>query len=87
MDNKQKLQYDNLFIYDLKLEENFVPENTDGEAEEFFLWPVEKVMEVVATTRDYKTNCNLVIIDFAVRHGFLKPDEPFYSEICSGLHR
>ena len=87
MDNKKKLQQDNLFVYDLKLQQDFVPENTDGEAEEFYLWPLEKVLEIVATTRDYKTNCNLVIIDFAVRHGILKPDEPFYSDICTGLHR
>ena len=87
MDNKHKLQQDHLFIYDLCLDADFVPENTDGEAEEFYLWPVEQVLERVALSRDYKTNCNLVIIDFAIRHGFLKPDEPFYSEICSGLHQ
>ena len=87
MDNQHKLQQDNLFVYDLKLDESFIPENTDGEAEEFYLWPAEKVFERVALSRDYKTNCNLVIIDFAIRHGFLKPDEPFYSDICAGLHR
>lgn len=87
MSNQHKLQQDNLFVYDLKLDENFIPENTDGEAEEFYLWPAEKVFETVALTRDYKTNCNLVIIDFAIRHGFLKPDEPFYSDICAGLHK
>ena len=86
MDFNQKLQQDHLFVYDLKLDVDFIPENTDGEAEEFYLWPIEKVLECVATTRDYKTNCNLVIIDFAVRHGYLKPDEPFYTDICSGLH-
>ncbi len=86
MDVKQKLQQDNLFIYDLKLDADFVPENTDGEAEEFYLWPVDKVLNCVAATRDYKINCNLVIIDFAIRHGYLKPDEPFYTDICSGLH-
>jgi len=86
MDNKQKLQQDNLFVYDLQLEPDFIPHNTDGEAEEFYLWPVEKVLQRVASSRDYKTNCNLVIIDFAIRHGYLKPDEPYYSEICSGLH-
>ena len=86
MDNKQKLQQDNLFVYDLQLEPDFVPHNTDGEAEEFYLWPVDKVLQRVAGSRDYKTNCNLVIIDFAIRHGFLKPDEAYYSEICSGLH-
>lgn len=86
MDINQKLQQDHLFVYDLKLDVDFIPENTDGEAEEFYLWPIEKVLECVATTRDYKINCNLVIIDFAVRHGYLKPDEPFYTDICSGLH-
>ncbi len=85
MDFNHKLQQDNLFVYDLHLQADFVPENTDGEAEEFYLWPIEKVLNCVATTRDYKTNCNLVIIDFAVRHGFLQPDEPFYTDICSGL--
>jgi len=85
MNNNKKLQHDNIFVYDLKLEPDFIPENTDGEAEEFYLWPIEKVLECVATTRDYKTNCNLVIIDFAVRHGFLKPDEHLYTDICSGL--
>jgi 8-oxo-dGTP pyrophosphatase MutT (NUDIX family) len=87
MERNQKLQQDNLFVYDLELSPDFVPENTDGEAEEFFLWPVEEVLKVVATSRDYKTNCNLVIIDFAVRHGYLKPDEPLYTDICSGLHQ
>ncbi|MCU7939233.1 MAG: DUF4743 domain-containing protein [gamma proteobacterium symbiont of Bathyaustriella thionipta] len=86
MHKNNKLQQDNLFVYDLQLDPDFIPENTDGEAEEFYLWPIEKVLERVASTRDYKINCNLVIIDFAIRHGFLKPDEPCYSEICSGLH-
>jgi len=87
MDFNHKLQQDNLFVYDLKLDADFVPENTDGEAEEFYLWSVNKVLDVVAATRDYKTNCNLVIIDFAIRHGFVKPDEPLYADICSGLRR
>ena len=86
MDIKQKLQQDNIFVYDLHLSPDFIPENTDGEAEEFYLWPIEKVLNCVAETRDYKTNCNLVIIDFAVRHGYLQPDEPFYTDICTGLH-
>jgi isopentenyldiphosphate isomerase len=85
MDMKNTLQQDHLFVYDLELNADFLPENTDGEAEEFYLWPIEKVLNCVATTRDYKTNCNLVIIDFAIRHGFLKPDEPYYLDICVGL--
>ncbi len=87
MDIGERLQQDNLFVYDLQLPQSFIPHNTDGEAEEFFLWPIEKVLEVVANTRDFKTNCNLVIIDFALRHGYLKPDEPLYTDICMGLRQ
>ena len=85
MDIGERLQQDNLFVYDLQLPESFIPHNTDGEAEEFYLWPVDKVLDIVANTREYKTNCNLVIIDFAIRHGYLKPDEPLYTDINMGL--
>lgn len=80
-----KLSRDTLFVYDILLPESFVPENTDGEVEQFFLWPVEKVLETVNQTREYKTNCNLVIIDFALRHGFIQPDQPHYMAIAQGL--
>ena len=81
----EKLSRDILFNYDVKLPESFVPDNTDGEVEEFYLWPMDKVLQTVNKTREFKTNCNLVIIDFAVRHGFLHPDEKFYTQIVNGL--
>lgn len=87
MENRDGLKPDTLFIYDLKLSENFVPRNTDGEIEEFRLWPVEEVMERVRTTDDFKFNVNLVLIDFFVRHGFLRPEDPDYLEIVKGLRR
>jgi len=80
-----KISRDLLFIYDVKLPESFVPQNTDGEVDEFYLWPIEKVLETVNQTGEFKTNCNLVIIDFAIRHGFIKPDQKFYTEIVNGL--
>ena len=80
-----KLSRDTLFVYDILLPESFVPENTDGEVDEFYLWPIDKVLQRVNNSRDYKTNCNLVIIDFAVRHGFICPDQPLYTDIVKGL--
>jgi hypothetical protein len=44
-------------------------------------------MDRVATTRDFKFNCNLVLIDFFVRHGLIGPDDPDYEAICRGLRR
>jgi 8-oxo-dGTP pyrophosphatase MutT (NUDIX family) len=81
------LKPDVLFDYDLELPPDFVPRNHDGEIAEFYLWPAEQVMEVTAETRDFKFNCNLVNIDFFVRHGLIPPDHPDYVDIVRGLHR
>ena len=74
------------FCFDLELPSNFVPRNTDGEIESFALWPIERVAETVAETREFKDNCNLVIIDFLIRHGFIPPDDPDYVALVRGLH-
>lgn len=81
----QKLSRDILFTYDLHLDQDFEPRNTDGEVEQFYLWPIDKVLDIVANTDEYKLNCNLVIIDFAIRHGFIQPDDPFYIPITQNL--
>ncbi len=78
---------DVMYAYDLELPRNFRPANTDGEIAEFYLWPVARVMETVAETREFKFNCNLIIIDFLVRHGLIGPDDPDYIEIVEGLRR
>ncbi len=58
---------------------------THTQVEEFMLWPIEKVAEVVATTTEFKSNCNIVIIDFLIRHGFFTPDQPGYLDIVRGV--
>jgi isopentenyldiphosphate isomerase len=62
------LKPDTLFCYDLSLPSSFVPCCTDGEVAGFYLWPVEEVARVVRETEQFKPNCNLVIIDFLLRH-------------------
>ena len=76
---------DIVYCYDIELTEDFVPRCTDGEVEEFYLMPVKEVAEIVRTTNDFKTNCNLVIIDFLVRHGFITDEDEEYIEIVQGL--
>ncbi|HEY5606874.1 MAG TPA: DUF4743 domain-containing protein [Alphaproteobacteria bacterium] len=87
LEAEEGLRPDVLFCYDLELPPDFVPVNRDGEVAEFQLWPVEHVLEIVAQTTEFKFNCNLIVIDFAVRHGFLAPDEPDYIDIVQGLRR
>jgi hypothetical protein len=83
---EEGLRPDVLFCYDLELPADFAPRNSDGEVAAFYLWPVDKAMSVVASTREFKFNCNLVAIDFFIRHGFLAPDHPEYIELLHGLH-
>ena len=75
-----------LFCYDLALPENFQPRPNDDEVEEFFLWPMARVLERLRDSDDFKFNVALVNIDFALRHGVLGPDsEPAYQEIAEAL--
>ena len=80
------LRRDVLFNYDLELPPDFEPRNTDGEIEAFYLWPIEKVIEVVRDTDQFKFNCALVVIDFLIRRGFIEPDHPEYVDLLKGLH-
>ena len=78
---------DILYCYDIELDSNFIPKNLDGEVEEFKLMPVKDVMEIVKNTDKFKTNCNLVIIDFFIRHGIIGPDHEEYLSLSTGLRK
>lgn len=80
------LKPDTLYCYDLELPEDFSPVNSDGEVAEFHLLRADEVAHIVKETDDFKLNCNLVIIDFLIRHGALGPEDPDYLEIVEGLH-
>lgn len=81
------LRPDVLYVYDLELPHDFTPTPSDGEIAEYMLWPIEKVAERVRDTYDFKFNCNLVVIDFLIRHGLIAADEPDYLALVEGLHR
>lgn len=85
MDAADGLKPDVQFCYDLEMPADFVPRNTDGEIEEFFLWQWRDVARIVADTNEFKYNCNLVLIDFFVRHGLYGPDDPDYLAVVRGL--
>lgn len=80
------LRRDVLYVFDLELPPTFQPRNTDGEMEDFFLWPLEKVIDAVENTDQFKFNCGPVIIDFLIRHGHLGPDHADYLAIIRALH-
>lgn len=88
METEAGLKLDTMFNFDLELQASFVPVNNDGEVESFMLMPLADVAAIVRDSFEFKFNCNLVIIDFLIRHGFLTPDsESDYSAICTGLQK
>ncbi len=87
METELGIRDDVLFVYDLEMPADFVPENRDGEIAHFELMPATSVVERVRSTDDFKFNVNLVILDFALRHGLLTPEEPEYLDVATGLYR
>ncbi|KAH7844753.1 hypothetical protein Vadar_031314 [Vaccinium darrowii] len=73
---------DVLFCSDLKLPEGFIPENQDGEVESFKLIPVADVANVIKKTEYFKPNCNLVILDFLFRHGYIFFFDASFIVVC-----
>ncbi|MCI0581362.1 MAG: DUF4743 domain-containing protein [Chloroflexi bacterium] len=86
-ETEEGLRNDVLFNYDLDLPPDVVPVNADGEIEEFFLWPIDRVVEELAGAANFKFNVAFVIIDFLIRHGFVGPEESTYLDLVRNLRR
>jgi 8-oxo-dGTP pyrophosphatase MutT (NUDIX family) len=67
MERAEGLRRDLLYCYDLDLPEDFLPHAADGEVEAFELWPIDRVVQTVRDSDDFKFNVNLVLIDLFQR--------------------
>jgi isopentenyldiphosphate isomerase len=85
METDEGLRRDTLFCYDLELPPDFTPENTDGEVAEFRRMPAEEVKEIVRDTYRFKFNCNLVVLDFLIRHALLTQKEVDLNAVRKGM--
>ena len=69
-DEFNNLKRDVLFCFDLELPNDFIPAPVDGEVEYFekrdLQWVIDTIIE--GGENGYKPNCNLVVIDFLIRH-------------------
>ncbi|XP_059910472.1 thiamin pyrophosphokinase 2 isoform X1 [Gadus macrocephalus] len=75
------------FVFDLELPADFQPRVGDGEVQEFYFLPLDKVKEMLVGG-DFKPNCAMVVLDFLIRHSCIEPDtEPYYQEFVTGLHQ
>ncbi len=56
-----------IFCYDLELSNYFIPKNQDGEIKRFYLWPLDKILKIIKTSRRFKFDSALVIIHYALK--------------------
>ena len=83
---REGLKPDQMFCFDMELPDDFYPRNTDGEVDSFDLIHSMEVLEIIRTSRDFKYNCNLCLIDFFIRHSLVTPEnEPDYADLNIGL--
>ncbi|XP_062575982.1 uncharacterized protein LOC134237855 [Saccostrea cucullata] len=74
------------FLFDLKLPEDFVPVNADGEVQEFKLYPVSELQDTIVLD-SFKPNSAAIVLDFLIRHNIINPDnEPSYCYLVEMLH-
>lgn len=81
------LRDDTIFVYDLELPADFVPQNHDGEIADFQLMSLGEVERLLAETTSFKFNVGLVIVDFLIRHGHIAPDRPDYAQLAMAVAR
>jgi 8-oxo-dGTP pyrophosphatase MutT (NUDIX family) len=74
-------------VFDLELPADFVPRPVDSEVSEFELHPVDSLFGIVTGSDSFKPDCNLVILDFLIRHEHLRPESPLFERTILGLRR
>jgi isopentenyldiphosphate isomerase len=79
------LKHDVLHLFELELPHDFVPVPQDDEVESFELWPIARALQVAAETQEFKFNCPLAIIDFALRHELIDARHEDHAALVSGL--
>jgi adenylate kinase family enzyme/isopentenyldiphosphate isomerase len=71
-----------LATYDVEMPAGLTPVCGDGEVEGFKLMKIpEAIASIRADPDAWKPNSALVMIEFAMRYGYLSPDDPGYFEI------
>jgi len=85
---RKGLSTKSIAVFDLEFPEGMSPICGDGEVEEFNLMTIEHALESIRTKLPlWKPNAALVMVDFALRHGFISSEEPGYEELQTLLRR
>lgn len=75
-----------LVTFDVEMPDGLTPLCADGEVEEFKLLPIPELLDSIRQRLPlWKPNAALVVIDFAMRHGLISPDEPGFVTLAQKL--
>ena len=80
------LQRETLFVHDLALPSDFVPENQDGEAMEHRLVSLDEAARTIAVTQGHDEvtlDASLVVLDYLIRQGQIRPDQRCYAALAA----
>ena len=76
-----------IYVFDLELPEGVIPTPRDDEVEGFTLMKVDEVKKAMLG-REFKPNCDLVMIDFFLRHGIITAEnDKQFAELERRLRR
>ncbi|HLX29169.1 MAG TPA: DUF4743 domain-containing protein [Casimicrobiaceae bacterium] len=84
------LQREVLFVHDLTLPVDFVPQNQDGEAIEHRLVTLEDAARTIAVDtgdNEVTVESSLAVLDYLIRQGEIRPDQPHYVRLAGLLHQ
>ncbi len=84
-DQSDGLQHETIYVHDLWLGSNFVPQNQDGEAVGHRLCTPDAILPLLAGD-DITADASLVIVDFLLRHGHVAPDDPSLRQLLALRH-
>jgi 8-oxo-dGTP pyrophosphatase MutT (NUDIX family) len=76
-----------LFVHDLTLPAGFLPENKDGEVQQFTRLPLSEVLSLMSDTDDLTIEASIAICDFMIRTGFIHAGMPGYQQLRALIHR
>lgn len=79
------LQVETIFVHDLELPADFAPRSIDGETIEHRRIAFQELLEIAAEHNSMTLDATLVTLDYMVRHGHLRPDDPGYCELLARL--
>lgn len=80
------LHHEIIFVHDINLPENFVPQNQDGEVSGFQCVPIAQMLErLEENPHEFTVDAVLVALDCLIRHGHFKSDREDYLDIIHAM--